>query len=248
MLGPALFPISLSNKVFSTETVLPTLPYIFTRHERVVFFVADHLQIYNKALRLAEGFALSEILQDFNGRQHYLQERNRWIERLTARITEANVNGRWKVIGTDDIADAKCFRIFRNVMLAYYSVHNFRAEVDKAAHEYAIRRSERYALEEREGLSRGYLLEEIALSVRIHIFDGIDFEYYIGDQVVPMLNLYSGKYDFSPFDLAEMPPGDRKVRLYALDGGRGTDHWIEQTAFGRVRKQDLDASLVGDPS
>ena len=55
MLGPALFPISLSNQVFSTEKVLPALPYIFTRHERVVFFVADHLQIYNKALRLAEG-------------------------------------------------------------------------------------------------------------------------------------------------------------------------------------------------
>ena len=45
-----------------------------------------------------------------------------------------------------------------------------------------------------------------------------------------MLNLYGGKYDFSPFDLAETPPGDRKVRLYVLDGGHGADHWIEPMA------------------
>ena len=32
-------------------------------------------------------------------------------------------------------------------------------------------------MEEREGLSRGYLLEEIALSIRLHVLDGIDFEY-----------------------------------------------------------------------
>ena len=168
MLGPALFPRSLSNQVFSTERCCWCLLGIFTRHERAAFFVADHLHLDNKALRLAVAISASlEIVHDFNGRQHYLPERNRWIERLTARVTGANVNGRWKVIGIDDIADAKCFRIFRNVMLAYYSVNNFRAEVDQAAHEHAIRRSERYALEEREGLSRGYLLEEIALSIRI---------------------------------------------------------------------------------
>jgi hypothetical protein len=228
--GPALFPISLSNQEFSTEKVLPVLPYIFSRHERVIFLVADHLQIYNKALRLEEGLAFSEIIQGFNGRQQYLQQRNRWIERLTARMSAANVTGRWNVIGVDDIADGTCFRIFRNVMLAYYSVPAFRIDVHQAAHEHAMRRNERYALEEREGLSRGYLLEEIALSIRIHILDGIDYEYYLGPQATPVLNLYSGKYNFSAFDLAEILSDGRKIRLYVLDEGHGTNEWIEQTA------------------
>jgi hypothetical protein len=231
VLGPALFPISLSNQEFSTERVLPVLPYIFARHEIVVFLVADHLQVYNKALRLAEGFALSEIVQDFSGRHHYLQQRNRWIERLAGRISASNVNERSKVIGVDDIADGRCFRIFRNVMLAYYGVPEFRSDVHQAAHEHAMQRNERYALREREGLSCGYLLEEIALSIRIHVLDGIDHEYYIGNHAAPVLNLYAGKYDFSPFDLAEIPRGDRKVRFYALDERRGIDGWIEQTAL-----------------
>src|SRR5262245_3085031 len=48
MLGPALFPISLSNQVFSTEKVLPALPYIFTRHEWVVFLSPTNSRITTK--------------------------------------------------------------------------------------------------------------------------------------------------------------------------------------------------------
>src|SRR5262249_49980021 len=115
-------------------------------------------------------------------------------------------------------------------MVAYYTVQHFRVGGHQRRRGYSIRRSGRYPLAPRAASSRDCLLEQTASCVRVHALDGIGFQYYIGQHVPPMLNLYGGKYDFSPFDLAEMPPAGRKVSLYVLNGGHGADHWIEPTA------------------
>lgn len=228
MRDPALFPISLSNQEFSTENVMQALPYIFERHDKVIFLVADHLQIYNKALRLADGLPLKKIVEDFTINQKYLDQRTKWIERITARISGIGEGpDRWAVIGIDDIADSRCYRIFRNVMLAYYSAVDFRDSIDQAARDHAEQRNDRFPMVQREYLSRGYLLEEVALSLRIHVIDGIDFEYYLARQSTPILNLYQGRYSFSPFDLAEVPENGRRIRLYFLEGKNDGVRWAE---------------------
>jgi hypothetical protein len=87
---------------------------------------------------------------------------------MTAQM-EGSGHTRWTLIGIDDISDPKCFNIFRNVMLAYYSIPSFRNDVDRSAHSHAQSRESRYPTDTLEHLSRGYLLEEIALSIRVHV-------------------------------------------------------------------------------
>jgi len=131
------------------------------------------------------------------------------------------------LIGVDDITDFKCFNIFRNVMVAYYGVCGFQDDVNRSAKYYAQSRYPQYPIEIREQLSRGYLLEEIALNVRLHIVDGIDDEYYMGEQLGVLLNLYNSRYGFNACDLANVPSHGRKIRFFGFDGN-GCASWSEQ--------------------
>lgn len=221
----ALFPISLSNQDFSTDIVLPLLPNLFDRYDHVTFLVADHLQIYNKALRLTEGLVLKEIIEGFSGGPHYLEQRSRWIARTIHSLGASIEDERWAVLGVDDLADADCFRIFRNVMLAYYAVPAFRHDIDAAASAHAEVRQDKYPLEQRRLLSRGYLLEEIAVSVRIHIVGGVRDEYYLGTQTTPVLGLYDGRYGFTAFDLAERSDDGVPNRFFGLSEAPEGDSW-----------------------
>jgi hypothetical protein len=201
----ALFPISLSNQEFSTGIVLPALGPLFLKYSKIMFLVADQLQIYNKALRISEGLAFGSILEEFSRKTSYLDERNRWIKRITSKIDGLGNADRWTVIGVGELVDDACFRIFRNVMLAYYSLSEFRDDIDHTAETHARNHNERYPLTQRELLSRGYLLEEIAISLRVHVAGHVSDEYYIGRQSVPILKLYAGKYKVSASELAQNP-------------------------------------------
>lgn len=199
----ALFPISLSNQAFSTENVLPLLAPLFAEYERIVFLVADQLQIYNRALRLND-VHLPELIRHFDGSRQYLEQRTRWLERLTDAVVAPIHPAHWEVIGIDELADADSYRIFRNVMLTYHAAPEFREDVNCAARQHAANRETEIPIERSEQLSRGYLLEEIAISVRLHAVEGIKDEFYIGDQAFPILRLYRGDYGISPEDLAQV--------------------------------------------
>jgi len=213
----ALFPISVSNQAFSTRRVLPALQALLSSYAEVVIFVADHLQVYNKALQITDGAGLSKIIGEFGLKQDYREQRIKWIQRMTSRMQGCEAS-HWKLIGVDDITDFKCFNIFRNVMVAYYGVCCFQEDVNRSARYYARSRYPQYPLEIREQLSRAYLLEEIALNVRLHIDDGIDDEYYMGEQLGILVNLYHSKYGFNAFDLANVSGNGRKIRFFGFDG------------------------------
>jgi hypothetical protein len=222
----ALFPISVSNQAFSTRRVLPALQAVLSSHAEVVIFIADHLQVYNKALQIADGAGLSKIIGEFGLKQDYREQRSKWIQRMTSRMPGCEAS-HWKLIGVDDITDFKCFNIFRNVMVAYYSVCCFQDDVNRTAKYYAQSRYPQYPLEICEQLSRGYLLEEIALNVRLHIIDGIDDEYYMEEQFGVLVNLYNSKYGFNAFDLANVRSDGRKIRFFGCDENDCAS-WSEQ--------------------
>jgi hypothetical protein len=239
----ALFPISVSNQAFSTERVLPAMQFIFSRYAEVVFLVADHLQLYNKALEITDGLPLSRIIGEFSLKQEYRNQRSKWVQRMTSQIYCGHSH--WKLIGIDDITDSKCFNIFRNVMLAYYSVASFQNDVNRSAHSYAQSRDTRYPLEIREQLSRGYLLEEIALNVRLHVTGGLDHEYYMGQQSALFLNLYNDKYEFNAFDLAETLNDGRRIRFFCFNGG-APENWTEQLPISAPRSPTQRPSSHSD--
>jgi hypothetical protein len=221
----ALFPISLSNQAFSSENVLPLLLGLFERYHKVMFLVADRLQIYNKALRVNQGTELPKLIKDFEEDQHYLEQRKRWLERLTSALGQPANSEHWCVAGSEEFADDHCFKIFRNVMLAYYALEDFRRDVDDAAHSHALLRGNGHQASRIEPLSRGYILEEIAISIRVHVIGGIRDEFYIGDQALPVLRLYHGCYGIWPEELAQVEVSSVRSRFYGLSKQGALSDW-----------------------
>lgn len=131
----------------------------------------------------------------------YLEQRRTWLERLRKNV-KGNVRcEQWTILGVDDVADAACFRILRNVILAFQTVPAFRDDVIDAARRHLVRRDDSSLVSEQ--LSVHYILEEIALSLRLHVLGDIEAEFYVGEHLLPVLKLYSGSYGLDVHGLAE---------------------------------------------
>ena len=125
----------------------------------------------------------------------------------------------------EDFEDRICYRIFRNVMLAFYAVPAFADDVTATATKHANSRDDLYGHDLKVRLSIGYILEEIALSLRIHLVDGVGAEFYMGSHSVPVLKLYAGQYEFRASDLVE-GAADVRVAFYEMGDGMDFRHWL----------------------
>jgi hypothetical protein len=242
----ALFPISLSNQRFATAKVEPALRVLAHRHHEIVFLVADQLQLYNKALRVGSGLSYSEALAAFRANGQYFEERERWIRRLRLRLEKESLAQNWRVVGIADFADGDCFRVFRNVIVAYDSVDAFRVAIEATARQHALERPPEYGTDRAQRLSRSYVLEEIALSVRIRVWEAIHDEFYFGRHADVVIRLYAGAYGFSVFDLAEKPESTERFRFWEYDAG--AEGWHERLSGDAGGPVVRSAANVSDAS
>lgn len=212
----ALFPISLNNQIFSTERVINAINNITTNYDSMTFIIADQLQLYNKALKIDKNNTLGMILGDFSEKTNYYEERKKWIDRLKVKVNDS-VCKEWDIISVNDIADNKTYNILRNILLAYYSVDDFKNDIKHYASEFAHKKNTNYNFDKAMSLARGYLLEEFALSIRLKVINEIVDEFYLGEQAFPLTNLYSGKYNFSVYDIAEVSDKKLWFKFYKYD-------------------------------
>jgi hypothetical protein len=230
----ALFPISLSNQRFSTQIVTPAIEEILDKYDEITFLVADRLQSYNRAIavsafhgdadRQASGADLFGQATRLTGT---LQERRRWLDRVKLRLGEAALNITWRIESVDDVADAKSFAILRQVDILFGIDTSFRRDVVTAAHEFADRHPP-HLREVATMLSIRYIIEELALSLRMRAQRRFYDEYYIGESLIPARRLYDGRYMASPWQLAGVKPTGQPFRFFALNPARSTGHhWRE---------------------
>ncbi|GJM09857.1 MAG: hypothetical protein DHS20C11_21330 [Lysobacteraceae bacterium] len=213
----ALFPISVSNQRYSTDNVVRALLSLSREYDLIVFLVADRLQMYNKATRAGK-VGLFGVLQEFaDKRTDYLEQRKRWLEKIRDRLGD-DVDFEVSMKGIDHFADERAFRILRNLVLLYAADKRFRRDVRKAALDFCSRYEQREMADLGFRLSQGYILEEIAISLRIHIVGGIPDEYYLGQQWGVVLRVYQGEYDVDATVLADSKRSSGEpVNFYSPD-------------------------------
>lgn len=190
----------------------------------MIFFVADRLQIYNKILDASDTQSYGPIIREFGLSSHYFCERKKWIEKMISKLSCSVGADQWRILGVKDVADNACLTIFRNVMLIYYSIEDFRADVNVAARLHASVRQDRGSELQRQYLARGYLLDEISVSIRLHIVENIQDEFYLGRQPTPIIRLYRGEYGINPSELANIAH-IQPVRLYCQIDENNTRWW-----------------------
>ena len=135
---------------------------------------------------------------------HYVEDRTLWVNRMATLVPAIRNCPKVRVLGIDSVTDHRCYRIMRNIFLLFSVDELFRADVLSSVDDYR-NRSNNSALNSEIGhsLSTAYILEEIAINIRIRLFRRLGAEYYPGKFIVPLIQLYKGKYSASVFEIAE---------------------------------------------
>jgi hypothetical protein len=217
MKNKALFPISVDSKHFGTEETINALNNISIPYSEIVFLVADGLQLYNKAAQSSTNdSSLNTIISNFKLNNNYYVERERWLQSVKSKTNNLVSNAYWNITNIFLISDNVFHDIYRNIFVSYLSLGNFRNDVIHAAKKHRKRISKQFSEYDLE-LSIAYIIEEIAVNLRLRVVEKIEAEYYIGSLLEPLVNLYFGKYDIDVFTLAGVSKYEMEFKFYYVE-------------------------------
>jgi|GEM_PF-5599539 len=195
----ALFPISVSNRLFSTNNVIDALSKLPSRVTQVTFLITEWLQLYNRANNCHSSSNLGSIIRDYNERNTDFVNRQRWITKFLEAYPDV-LKASPKIFGMEHYFDALYANTFRNINILRYVDDQFDRDVSRAARLFISkpnRRTNKVAI----SLSEQYILEEIALNIRIRVKEMLEEEYYLGSFHLPMLKIYANCYSADVRDL-----------------------------------------------
>jgi hypothetical protein len=209
----ALIPISVDNPGFTSELMESALRALPRQYDKLVFLIADDLQLYNKVALARTGAQLSQALALFDRKNVSFTEKQRWLENLREELSSEAKHAEWNVVNISCFADSAFHKIVRNVAILNETVTQFRTDVSEAAREYCSRtKKDFFDIDVR--LSQEYILEEIATNLRIRVVEGIQDEFYAFRYLQPLLKLYAGHYGISVFSLCGLPESDTSFEFY----------------------------------
>ncbi|WGH75655.1 hypothetical protein P8625_00390 [Tenacibaculum tangerinum] len=201
-MNKAFFPISVDNKNYSSKNLSALIKIILELDDcRPYFLIADNLQLYNKVKQTNK--ELSFIVQNFKTKNQYFPERVKWINKVFKRDfpqIDESVFKKWKIKNVSEITDHKFFNIYRSLLILFNVDDEFRNDLSEAAENHTIYESiDSTELQIR--LNRLYVLEEIAINLRMRVFNKLYSEYYLGQLPSVLTKIYYEKYSLNIKDL-----------------------------------------------
>lgn len=230
----AFFPISVGSRRFSTDAAKAGLLPLLGCYSDIVFVIFESLHLYNRASGVKNTDQLNEMFRTHADDTHISTERRAWIESIAGKLRSHNTS-EWVVFRDADLRDAIFSRLFRNILVSYESVAAFREDVCQDIDDRLLKESASgHSLNKRE-LIKLYILEEIALNLRVRVFNELHDEYYLGDSYFKsLLGIYNGAYGISIEDLCGKSVA-QQFRFFTPASTSG-DYWHEYCApqtFGR---------------
>jgi hypothetical protein len=223
----ALFPISASNVRFTSARTANCLASVTEHNDYITFLIADRLQMYNDAANKWPHRDVDEIAKLNSPSKEFYAQRRRWLEKLIRAIgIGAN---RVETINMDDVCDAPCFSILRNINILYDINDEFRSDINDEVYSYLEKRKSYIDFQRSARLGVHYVLEEIAVNLRVRVSAEIENEYYIGEQLAVLPKLYSGSYNVKISDLTNYNTRDLKFRFFCWREDGTEASWIETT-------------------
>jgi len=221
----ALFPISLDSTSFRTSVVVPALKPICKDYEEILFLIADSLQVYNKASAVGTLESLRTVLENFeNLRNEYLSQRSKWLARLR-KMADPEGAVKWRVVSFYDFMDKEFWGVYRRVLLAFHTLDPLHRDIEQTAREHREKRQSLGKPEMEQRLSEAYVLEEIALNIRVRVLESVESEFYLGEYLPPLLTLYRGSYDVDVFTMAGLSTREAQFRFFTLVEKNGKPSW-----------------------
>lgn len=189
----AFFPISVTTRLFSSDRMKQALPYLEPQYKEFIFLIADRLQMYNDAISIRK--AEIDIYRSWAHRPSSLfTQRAKWLKKV---LHECGIDeSRVMILSIDDIADGEAFLTFRKLLVFYNLNHDFHEAIEGEAHDATDRKASYIDYELVRRMSRIYVLEEIALNIRIRSRFNVYDEYYLGPQMKIFPDIYHGRFSW----------------------------------------------------
>lgn len=189
----AFIGVSLDNQIFLTDWLLFALKKILSKHDTILFLLADDLLRYTRTSvetnndELVDYIAIDEIIaKRANKFTHHLE--NTLSSFSTDQIQKVKVR-HWK-----DYEDNRYNELLRNLVIAFYNVKSFRDDVYALAHQHLKKFSNSIKYDNLLNSSAHYILDEAAMAIRVTEIENYNNEYYPTDDISVLKNLYADKY------------------------------------------------------
>jgi hypothetical protein len=194
-----LFPISVGNRSFSTKNIKVALEKMPSDISDITFLIADWLQLYNRVRDSSGAEKLGSIIRDYQTRNEGFINRQNWLANFLGEYPEI-LSAKHRIVGMESCFDALYAHTFRNVSLLYLTDSHFASDVHSSAASH-FRANKKLSSSIAVKLSEQYILEEIALNIRLRVHDNIQEEYYMGGFHEPLVKLYESCYSASAWEL-----------------------------------------------
>lgn len=211
--GNAFIGVSLDSKLFSIDWIRLALQYILDRHDSLLFLLADDLLLYTRTARFS---GLNPIL-DFPKAYSYANKRLHEFQTFLFSEIDRVDTKRCKIYVKQwgEFSDNIYVQILRKLQIAFTVVTPFRESVNKIARQHVDNSMKGLQIPSAFETSIAFILDEIAMCLRVTEFGEYNHEYYPSSQTDVLTKLYSGT--FLPFGLSvETLIGKKPQRIFQI--------------------------------
>jgi hypothetical protein len=185
--------VSLDSREFPRSWVRYALPLLLGRHTHLLIVLANSLFTYTRSARFVHGAAVLQLADAAAAAARLCAERRRFFAGEVQRLGGA-LAGRVRVIDWDAYSDPLYCALLRRLQIAWSALPEFRQLVqDEArAHVVRIHGVPESAFFGEVGVA--YLLDEVAMCIRIAELGDCSFEYHPGPELGILTAIYAGAF------------------------------------------------------
>lgn len=191
--GKAFIGVSLDSKLFSRTWVRFAIDYTLEKHHCLLFLLADDLLKYTRTAQTISGKTALKIVET----SRIINDRKLAFEKfLISEINRIDQYSQTRILIKPwrSFTDDSYVNILRNLQIAYATLTPFQKCVDDIALKHIRKNPTKLHFQSSLKTSAAFLLDEVAMCLRITEIDRFQNEYYPTDQINILTELYADKF------------------------------------------------------
>lgn len=198
----AFIGVSLDSKLFTREWIARAVKTILEKHDRLLFLLADDLLRYTRSSVCVEG----SLTVDFPSASAMVRRRSQEIESFinSVILKLPTATNRVTVSRWADYSDSFYISVHRSINIAYVNISSFADCVNTIAESHLIADVRSAKDSSKIKSSVLYILDEIAMCLRVSELGDYHNEYYPDDEIRALTLLYRNDFACSGLSVSTL--------------------------------------------
>lgn len=213
--GKAFIGVSLDSQLFSRTWVRYALKFVFQKHHSLLFLLADDLLRYTRTAQVISGKAILKIPETSQLVNRKRIEVQRFLHSEVKRL-DSNSQAQILIKSWNSFADSSYVQILRHLQIAYATIVPFQQCVNDVALDHINKTFAKFRFPNPLQTSVAFLLDEVAMCLKITEMDEFSFEYYPTQQIDILTQLYSDKFTFYGLSVESLTGKNKRSRRFQI--------------------------------